>query len=49
VQAVIALGDMLGLSTVAEGVETIRQAELLKSFGCALAQGYLFGRPAPLS
>jgi diguanylate cyclase (GGDEF)-like protein len=47
VQAVIALGDMLGLATVAEGVETAEQADLLKRFGCRLAQGYLFGRPAP--
>jgi diguanylate cyclase (GGDEF)-like protein/PAS domain S-box-containing protein len=49
VQAVIALGDMLGLQTVAEGVETTEQADLLHSFGCTLGQGYLFGRPAPLS
>ncbi|TGD87361.1 EAL domain-containing protein [Mycolicibacterium sp. CH28] len=47
VAAVVGLGHSLGLAVVAEGVETTRQADLLKGMGCKLAQGYLFGRPTP--
>ncbi len=47
VEAVIALGRVLELDVVAEGIETAAQAELLRSFGCPLGQGYYFGRPAP--
>ena len=46
VRAIIGLGQNLGLVTVAEGVETQRQADLLAELGCDHAQGYLFGRPA---
>jgi len=35
--------------TVAEGVETEQQLNILRASGVDLAQGYLFGRPAPLS
>ena len=42
------LADVLGIRVVAEGVETAEQAELLRGMGVPLAQGYLFGRPAPL-
>ena len=38
-----------GTRLVAEGVERREQAEALQALGVALAQGYLFGRPAPLS
>jgi diguanylate cyclase (GGDEF)-like protein/PAS domain S-box-containing protein len=48
VTGVIALGHSLELEVLAEGVETVAQAEKLKSLGCALAQGYLFGKPKPL-
>jgi diguanylate cyclase (GGDEF)-like protein len=43
--AVIQMAHELGLQTVAEGVETVAQLQMLKSFGCDQAQGYLFGRP----
>lgn len=46
VAAVIGLGQSLGLMTVAEGVETREQAEMLFWMGCDLAQGWYYGRPA---
>ena len=47
VDAVIGLSRSLGVQTVAEGVETERDAQVLLQLGCGLAQGYLFGRPVP--
>jgi EAL domain-containing protein (putative c-di-GMP-specific phosphodiesterase class I) len=44
-RAVVQLGQTLDLSVVAEGVETLDQADALRAMGCALAQGYLFSRP----
>jgi diguanylate cyclase (GGDEF)-like protein len=45
VGAVVELGHALGLSVVAEGVETDSQLAELRSLGCDGAQGFLFGRP----
>ncbi len=45
VAAVVSLADTLGLSAVAEGVETELQRECLVGLGCVQAQGYLFARP----
>jgi diguanylate cyclase (GGDEF)-like protein/PAS domain S-box-containing protein len=45
--AIVALGDALGLRTVAEGVESAEQAAALERAGCALAQGYHFAPPLP--
>ena len=47
VDAVIGLSRSLGVQTVAEGIETERDAATLTDMGCALAQGFLFGRPVP--
>jgi len=45
VSAVVQLADALGLSVVAEGVETAEQSRELSRLGAAYAQGYLFCRP----
>jgi diguanylate cyclase (GGDEF)-like protein/PAS domain S-box-containing protein len=47
VQAIVSMARALGLSVVAEGVETARQYELLRDLGCDEAQGYYIGRPVP--
>ena len=48
VQTVLGLAQSLGLDVVAEGVETAEQARALTDLGCSHAQGYLWGRPAPI-
>jgi diguanylate cyclase (GGDEF)-like protein/PAS domain S-box-containing protein len=45
VASVIGLGQSLGMTVVAEGVETEEQASILRRLGCDLGQGYLFGKP----
>jgi EAL domain-containing protein (putative c-di-GMP-specific phosphodiesterase class I) len=47
VAATIAMGHSLGLSIVAEGVETEEQRRFLEAHGCDRIQGYLLGRPMP--
>ena len=37
----------MGLTVIAEGVETADQDELLREMGCPVVQGYLYGRPLP--
>ncbi|WP_305783124.1 putative bifunctional diguanylate cyclase/phosphodiesterase [Symbioplanes lichenis] len=46
-EAVIRLAGVLGLTTVAEGIETAAQVAELQMLGCSTAQGYLFARPGP--
>ena len=45
IQATVLVARALGIRTVAEGVETAEQAQLLEDLGCSMAQGYLFGKP----
>src|SRR5437773_4912382 len=44
-QAIISMGKALGMTVVAEGVETIEQQAFLRKHACDETQGYLFGRP----
>lgn len=44
-EAMIQLAHSLGLGVLAEGVESIGQAELLRTLGCEDGQGYLYARP----
>ncbi len=46
-RTIVELGTSLGLTTVAEGIETQAQRDLMASFGCTQGQGYLFARPLP--
>jgi diguanylate cyclase (GGDEF)-like protein len=47
VRSTIELAHRLGLTVVAEGVETADTLDLLAGYGCDLAQGHLFSRPVP--
>ena len=47
IRAAIALGENLGLSTTAEGVESLEQLESLRREGCKEVQGFLFSVPQP--
>lgn len=47
IRAVVAMADSLDMSTTAEGVETEREAGLIRDLGCTKIQGYHFGRPMP--
>jgi PAS domain S-box-containing protein len=47
VAAVVGLGNSLGMVTLAEGVETEQQADMLLWLGCELGQGWLYGHPLP--
>ncbi len=47
VAAIVGLGQTLGLITVAEGIETEQQADMLLWLGCELGQGWLYGKAVP--
>lgn len=47
VASMLALASTLSIEVVAEGIETWRQQDILRSEGCRIGQGYLLGRPKP--
>jgi EAL domain-containing protein (putative c-di-GMP-specific phosphodiesterase class I) len=47
VRAIMTIAHSLGYQVVAEGVETEKEAAILRTHGCEIAQGYLYGRPLP--
>jgi EAL domain-containing protein (putative c-di-GMP-specific phosphodiesterase class I) len=47
VTAIIALARSLGLRVIAEGVENLRQMDVLHRLGCGVMQGFLFSKPIP--
>ncbi len=47
IQSIVALGHALGMSVLAEGIETDEQRVLLRLAGCDEMQGFLFARPGP--
>ncbi|MDV6260463.1 putative bifunctional diguanylate cyclase/phosphodiesterase [Rhodococcoides yunnanense] len=49
IRAIVAMASALPVRTVAEGVETEEQASIIESLECGFAQGFLFGRPAPIA
>lgn len=48
IRTILTLGRELGVTVVAEGIETVEEAHFLREAGCELAQGFLFARPVPL-
>ena len=48
-EAIIIMAHKLNIKTIAEGVETEEQRDLLKAFGCDYLQGFLFSKPVPAS
>ena len=49
VRTIIAMANMLDLNVIAEGVETVDQQKILLNNGCKYYQGYLYGKPLPIS
>lgn len=47
VRAIIGMGRALDMQILAEGIETVEQAEALRETGCDIAQGFLYSRPIP--
>ena len=47
VSAMIAMGKAMGMTVVAEGIETEQQLQYLQNLKCDIAQGYLFSKPLP--
>ena len=49
IRSIISLAAVLGAEVVAEGIETREQQQFLNAAGCSFGQGYMFGRPVPMT
>ena len=47
ISAIVQMAKWLGTPVIAEGVETLEQADYMKSIGCKYVQGYLYSKPVP--
>ena len=47
IEATVRVADSLGMTTVAEGIETQAQAIVVRQLGCTKGQGYFFSKPLP--
>ncbi len=47
-ESVVRMVHQMGMKLIAEGVETVKQADYLRSIGCFFLQGFLFDRPMPV-
>lgn len=45
IRAIVGLAESLNMETVAEGVESLEEIELIRTLGCTQIQGYIFGQP----
>jgi EAL domain-containing protein (putative c-di-GMP-specific phosphodiesterase class I) len=48
-RTIVSLGHSLRMRVTAEGVETAKQAEYLRSLSCDYIQGFHYGRPVPMT
>ena len=48
VRSIVEMSHQIGMMTLAEGVETEKQADILSEMGCDRLQGYYFGKPKPV-
>jgi EAL domain-containing protein (putative c-di-GMP-specific phosphodiesterase class I) len=48
IEAILALGNALGVEIIAEGIETDAQGAVLRRMGCVYGQGYRFAMPQPV-
>lgn len=44
-EAIVLMARTLGMATLAEGIETTEQADMMRAIGCDMGQGYLFSKP----
>ncbi len=49
VETILEMAKPLGLTVIAEGVETLEQRDFLAKLGCPMFQGYFFGKPLPIN
>ena len=49
IESIVNLSKRIGAKTVAEGIETSEQMDLLRKVNCDMIQGYIYSKPLPIS